>query len=140
MKLTNFEIADDFIAIETGGKYYDLHNNFDFASLDYDIKTRVVVLRWVKSDGEWVPTDSPQKIELFFSGAYLFKCKERDKDMPFSEDDCLDSMGFIHNELLDEVESFSCTAPTDAASHLNMSFHSGFVVKLGAEKAECSIQ
>lgn len=35
MKLAEFSIAKDCIALEHGADYFDLHNNFDFQGLTY---------------------------------------------------------------------------------------------------------
>lgn len=35
MKLVEFSIAKDCIALERGADYFDLHNNFDFQGLTY---------------------------------------------------------------------------------------------------------
>ncbi|WP_218156453.1 hypothetical protein [Pseudoalteromonas denitrificans] len=100
---------------------------------------RKVKLSWVKSTGDWVATDCPNTLDLEFSSVSLFKCKERDSGTPYTEDDCLESLGFIHNNMTEEIESFAKAAPSPDACHLNISFMSGFTLKLAAESAKCSI-
>jgi len=138
MKLANFSIAKDFIAVEIDGVYYDLHNNFDFIGLSYDLLNRRMELSWVKSKGTWVSEDSSDSLSLKFLGVSLFKCKERDSDVPYSEDDCLSAMGFIHNDMIDEIEGFAHIEPKPDACHLNISFMSGFAIKIASEIAECT--
>ncbi len=139
MNLSNFNIASDFIAVETNGVYHDLHNNFDFTGLTYDVLNRKVKLSWVKSTGDWVVVDCPNALNLHFSGVSLFKCKERDSGVPYTEDDCLGSLGFIHNDMINEIDGFANTEPSEDACHLNLSFESGFALKIAAESAKCSI-
>jgi hypothetical protein len=139
MKLTNFRISGDFIAIEVGDSYYDLHNNFDFVGLIYDVQNKEISLNWEKSEGYWVRIEEPKSLRLLFSKVYLFKCKERDPALPVSEDNCLNSMGFIDNTMLGELEGFSHPEPRERAAHLNLSFMSGFAMKIGAATARCEV-
>lgn len=122
LNLSNFNIASDFIAIESNGEYHDLHNKFDFTGLKYDVLNRKVKLSWVKSSGDWVAVDCPSTLDLNFSGVSLFKCKERDSAIPYTEDDCLGSLGFIYNDMVNEIGGFSSTEPSEDAYHLNLSF------------------
>ena len=116
--------------------YYDLHNNFDFIGLSYDLLNRKIELSWVKSKGTWVSEDGPDSLSLKFLGVSLFKCKERDSDVPYSEDDCLSSMGFIHNDMINEIEGFAHIEPKPDACHLNISFMSGFAIKIASDIVE----
>jgi len=140
MNLANFLLSDDFIAIEVEGSYYDLHNNFDFVGVSYNVPSNIVVLSWVKATGSWVPENSPNELELVFSGVTVFKCKERDSDAPQSENNCLDSLGFIGNDLIDQVDGFASNKSTVDACHLNFTFSSGFAIKIGSESAKCRVQ
>ena len=137
MKLTNYNISKDFIALEMGNTYLDLHNNFEFVSLEYVFPEKSIVLKWAKSAGEWVPSNGPSSITLTFSGVYLFKSKARDPEIPFSEDSCLESIGFIGNDLIEEISGFFSPEPAENQNHLNISFVSGFAIKIGAEFSSC---
>lgn len=139
MHLENFNIAKNFGAIEVCGSYIDLHNNFDFKGLEYDVSNRVLRLHWALGAGDWIPKNSPAEIQLVFRGVYLFKAKERDSQLPFSEDDCLSTLGFIGNDLINEVEGFCDLQPSENTTHLNISFMSGFALKVGCETATCLI-
>jgi hypothetical protein len=139
MKLINYKISKDFIAIELGDTYLDLHNNFDFINLEYRFLEASIILKWVKSRGDWVPKDSPLSVTLAFSGVYLFKSKERDAEIPFSEDVCLESIGFIGNDLIEDINGFFSPEPAENQNHLNISFASGFAIKVGADSSSCAI-
>jgi hypothetical protein len=139
MNLKNFSIADDFIALEQGESYFDLHNNFSFVALSFDVALRKLTFEWKRRDESWVSTKDPESLELQFNDVSLFKIKERDSDEAYTEDDCLSSMGFIHNELLNEVEGFSNLEPTDDANHLNIGFQSGFAVKVAAGSVSLNV-
>ena len=135
MELSNFKIANDNIALEQGEEYFDLHNCFDFVGLKYDVSKRLVSLYWVKGNGDWMPKNSPLEIEMSISGVYVFKAQERDKDIPFTEDDCLSSIGFLWNELIEEMGGYHSNEPKEGCTHLSLEFMSGFALKIGAESA-----
>ena len=137
MKLINYKISKDFIALELGNAYLDLHNNFDFISIEYRFSEKSIILKWTKSTGEWVPKDIPTSVTLTFSGVYLFKSKERDSEIPFSEDACLESIGFIGNDLIEDINGFFSMEPVENQNHLNISFASGFAIKIGADFSNC---
>ncbi len=137
MLFSNFKIEDSFSAIEVDGEHRDLHNNFIFRSLHYDISKKKLTLDWQRRSEDWVSSSDPESLKLVFTAVSLLKAQERDADSPDSEDDCLSSLGFISNELMDEVEGYSHTTPSKDSSHLNICFMSGFALKIGAEKASC---
>jgi len=139
VKLNNFKIADDNIAFEYRDKYFDLHNCFDFVSLNYDISQKLLKLFWIKTEGDWVSIDSPKNIVLIVSDVYLFKTKERDKDKPYTEDDCLSSIGFVFNEEVDKMGGYFSNVPEKDCTHLSLEFESGFVLKIGAKYLEISV-
>lgn len=135
MKLTNFKLAGDNIAFEQNENYYDIHNNFDFISFNYSLAKREIVLNWVKGTGNWVPNNSPKSIHLIIRGISLFKAKERDTDMPFTEDDCLSSIGFLWNDMIEEMGGYHSHEPKENCTHLSIEFMSGLALKIGADSA-----
>ena len=135
MILSDFAIAKDFIALERGAEYFDLHNCFDFKSLTYDVSLRNLVLRWVKSEGDWVKAEEPELLTLTLDGVYLFKASQRDPALPFTEDDCLESIGFIWDDMEDEMNAFTSNEQKDGCTQLCLSFMSGFSFKVGADLA-----
>ncbi|WP_370980208.1 hypothetical protein [Agaribacterium sp. ZY112] len=137
MHLANFKVEDTASSIEVEGSHRDLHNNFLFYALDYDIANREIRLRWRLRDADWVAGDDPEYLDLIFQSVSLFKSKERDLDSPYSEDDCLSTIGFIGNDMIEDVESYSYTSPSNEASHLNISFMSGFAIKVASGSAKC---
>ena len=135
MKLCNFRIANDNIAFEQAGCYFDLHNCFDFKGFSYDVSLKAIKLRWTKNSGDWVPADSPVSLELTICGIYLFKARERNAEIPFTEDDCLSNIGFLWDELTDEMEGFYSNEPEEKCTHLTIQFESGLSLKIGGEEA-----
>ena len=135
MQLIGFSVAKDCIALERGTEYFDLHNNFDFRALTYHPTERTLELLWHRSKGDWVKPTDPPELLLAFEGVYLFKAHERDPELPFTEDDCLDSIGFIWDDMLAEMHGYTSNQPKAGCSHLNATFVSGFSIKVGAESA-----
>ena len=133
MKLIEFSISKDCIALERGADYFDLHNNFDFKGLAYSSAQRTLDLFWQRGTGDWIKATEPEKLRLVFSEVYLFKTHERDVDFPFTEDDCLDSIGFLSNDMLAEMGSFTSNKPKEGRTHLIAIFMSNFSIKVGAE-------
>jgi hypothetical protein len=136
MKLENFSVSDDNIALEVDDMYLDLHNNFDFKAIEYSIDKRVIRLFWGKNSGEWVPEENPRTITLEFHGVMRFKMNDRDPSIPFSEDDCLSTMGFLPPEMWDYMDGYSPHKPSDE-DDLLMDFMSGAALKIKAESARC---
>jgi hypothetical protein len=139
MDLKNFNIADDFIALEQTGSYFDLHNNFAFVGFSFNTSLRELSFKWQRRNEDWVAPNDPEELELQFHDVSLFKAKERDADEPYSEDDCLGNLGFIYNNLLDELEGYTMAKPCVDANHLNICFQSGFAVKIAAGSASLNI-
>ena len=133
MKLIGFSIAENFIALERGPDRFDLHNNFDFQGLSYNPVQRTLELQWRRGLGDWVKPTEPSDLRMSFVGVYLFKVQERDPAIPFTEDDCLDSVGFMWDDLLTEMRAFTSNQPGDGCTHLTANFMSGFSLKVGAE-------
>jgi hypothetical protein len=135
MKLIGFSIAEDFIALERGLDRFDLHNNFDFQGLSYNLMQRTLELQWRCGLGDWVKPTEPSDLRMSFAGVYLFKTQERDPALPFTEDSCLDSIGFMWDELVAEMRAFTSNQPGDGCTHLTANFMGGFSIKVGAESA-----
>ncbi len=139
MKLENYSITSDFISIEVDGKVFNLHDDYNFMKILYDVAAQKLTLRWVKSKRDRVPQDLPENLMLEFTDVSLFKCKERDPEQPLSEDYCLGSLGFISKELISEIEGFSTNEESDNDDHMNLSFMSGFAIKIAAKNSRCML-
>jgi hypothetical protein len=135
MKLNGFAFSSDQIGVESGRSYFDLHNNFDFSGLTYSVVERVIILDWTKGNRAGVPADSPKKLSLRFEGVGFLRAKQRDSDIPFTEDDCLRTIGFFWNDMIEEMSVTDTSVPMEGCSHLLIDFMSGFAIKLSAENA-----
>lgn len=139
MNLKNFRIANDFVGLEANGHYFDLHNNFSFQRLSYEVGIREIVFEWVRREAEWIHPNDPLAIALVFSNVEFFKIKERDFGESYLEDDCLSTIGFVHRSLINELEGYFKNEPDGEVDHLNICFNSGQAMKIVAGSAELRI-
>lgn len=59
----NFKIIKNH-ALEYEGRHLDLHNNFLFTSLNFDVNSRKLQLTWKRGVGDWIPQTELNKITL----------------------------------------------------------------------------
>jgi hypothetical protein len=76
----------------------DLHNNFDFQDLAYSVAERTLLLRWRRSEREWVPANTPSLVTIEFRSVTEFRFHPRDPKLPFTEDDCVSTFGYWTDE------------------------------------------
>lgn len=132
MRAENFFIIGS-VAIEYNGSYLDLHNNFDFTALSYEVSTRRVVLEWNKNLGEWARAENYERLKLLFENVSIFCIHPRNSSQPFSEDDCLSYIGYLHPDDIELMEGFLPPEQSENNYHLVLSFESGLVIKLYSE-------
>ncbi|QDO85226.1 hypothetical protein FM037_20765 [Shewanella psychropiezotolerans] len=132
MLLENFKIVDS-IAIEFTGTFLDLHSNFDFVKLAYNIEERTVELDWKKCSGEWAKLEQYKKLKLVFKSVDIFRVNPRDSEKPFSEDDCLSYIGYLHPDDLNLMEGFLPSEQSEDNYHMVLGFESGLVLKIYSE-------
>lgn len=135
------------IYLVTGSEELDLHNNYDFVGISYSIADRVLVLRWLRSPGDWVTHDSPAEIELEYRDVQRFEFRPRDPEMPFTEDDCLSGAGYYCDAgWPDSVSSgwesgvFSTAADPEEDWLRAFQFWSGAIVVVRAGEAYAKIK
>ena len=109
MELLNFNLSNDYIGIVSKeGRYFDLHNNFDFDTFLYQFNKRHFQINWKRGDGDWVGENEPQNIQLSFTNVSILRMKELNQDpaslIEFKSDDhCLSMIGFTTKEEVDFV-------------------------------------
>ncbi|MCP2045922.1 hypothetical protein [Pontibacter sp. HSC-36F09] len=138
MKLTNFEL-EDTVTLRYAGKYVDLHNDYDFCGFKYSVSSQVLEMQWHKfADEESIP-NNVEKIKLYFSGVNFLKVQERDREMPVSEDKCIDVIGFLPQEMREDMESFGVKPDYDNDDMIII-FRGGQTVKINAEEVKLVIE
>ncbi|MEQ1761891.1 MAG: hypothetical protein ABL984_01965 [Pyrinomonadaceae bacterium] len=93
----DFEITDGIYLVQ-GTYELDLHNCFDFNSLSYSVESRTLSLNWKRSDGDWVAVGTPNSVVVEFGDVSEFRFLPRDAELPFTEDDCVDTFGYWSDE------------------------------------------
>ena len=134
MHLINFTLDRDGISLNWQGHNLDLHNCFNFESLEYNPLHQQVTLHWVRSPEPWAKNTPLAGLKLIFKNVSFFRVKERDADYPLTEDDCLISLSFHPTEMRDDFDSIcEAFAPTD---DLTLFFQSEWGIKINAATAE----
>lgn len=132
MLVENFVIVDSG-AIEYNGCYLDLHNNFDFTALTYDVSKRCVVLEWCRNQGEWAGKEKYERLKLLFESVSIFTVRPRNNAKPYSEDESLSYLGYLHPDDLELMDGFLPPEQSCNDYHLVLGFESGLVIKLYSE-------
>ncbi|MCB2422919.1 hypothetical protein [Thalassolituus alkanivorans] len=135
----NFKIVDGIYLVLEGYEL-DLHNNFDFTNLDYSVEHRRLVLNWQRSNGDWVSSDTPKALVIEFKEVSEFRFMPRDSEMPFTEDDCINSLGYWVDE--DWAEGVIMLEPSQTAEPhwlTAIDFMSGAVLAVQAESASAKV-
>ncbi len=92
-----------------------------------------------KKDGDWVPTENPGNITLIFTGVSLFRAEERDKDIPYTEDDCLNQIGIVPTEERNTIGSVWATPDQFESFNMVLDFMSDATFKVYSESVRCEI-
>lgn len=134
MLLKNFKIIDS-IAIEFENDYLDLHSNFDFLSMLYNVENRTVELNWAKCSGEWAKHEKYKNLQLVFNFVDIFCVHPRDSEKSFSEDDSLSYIGYLNPNDLEVMEGFLPPEQSKDDYHMVLGFESGLVLKIYSKSA-----
>jgi hypothetical protein len=136
LRLINFTF-DSSIELGFGDRYrwLDLHNCFDWRSLDYLSENRRIQLTWQRGSGEWIQSSLPDIIVLEFRGVARFAVCPRDPELPYTEDSCLAFVTFTPPEFSSDFKS-EFGEYRNEAEHLTLGFRSDFGLKIWAEEAE----
>jgi len=135
----NFDIQGG-IYLKYSDHELDLHNDYDFLGLNYSIENRNVILNWKRSKGDWVNPDIPESLSIEFSKVSEFRFMPRDSEIPFTEDDCLNSFGYwVDEEWADGVVILNENQNPDPSWLTALDFMSGAVIAIQSESANVVI-
>lgn len=140
MQLLNFEIKDGIYFVINHVEL-DIHNNYNCSGFNYDFENQKIIVSWNKGTGDWIHQDIPSSLELFLNDVSVFKTKERDPEIPFSEDDCVEQIGFAHHDIHnDELKNCLAEIQDDEFSLFCIWFQSGFGLYVVAQSAELKLK
>ena len=98
MQAANFKLtAARYLAINT--TELDLHNDYEFVSLKFDVSNQVVELIWCRCASSGKLRNLPQSVSLRCEGVTFFLASPADQSLPISESLCLSSIGYQSNEI-----------------------------------------
>jgi hypothetical protein len=84
--IVNFEIHEN-VHLHYNGRVIDLHNNFDFISFNYDVKSRELKLTFMKSSGDWVEEEELSSVVIVHSNVFYYALGYDNEIYEFPEDD-----------------------------------------------------
>ena len=135
----DFEIVDGIYLVKDDHEL-DLHNNFDFKSLNYSVEERKLVLSWERSKGDWVTSDNPKELSIEFVEVSEFRFMPRDSDIPFTEDDCVNSIGYwVDEEWAEGVIRLELNQKAEPHWLTAIDFMSGAVLAVQAGSANAKV-
>jgi hypothetical protein len=139
MTLSNFEIEDG-IVLRYAGQYLDLHNNYNFHEFKFSVSSQSLKLQRNKFEElvEELSVNHFTKLKLLFSAVNFLKIKERDTEMPVSEDKCVDVIGFLPQEMREDMDSFGVKPDYDNDDMIII-FRGGQTFKINADMVELVI-
>ena len=117
MKLINFNIDKDSIALLYNGQYLDIHNCYEFRGFHFDNLNKTLILTWTRSVEEW-SNEERCGFQLLFKGVTYFKVRERDSELPYTEDTCLSFIGFLEQDLRNNFDSYKPIENVDVNSQV----------------------
>ncbi|GAA4296174.1 hypothetical protein [Nibribacter koreensis] len=134
MKLSNFEIEDS-IALRYANQYLDLHNDYDFTDFKYSVSSQIFEMSWTPIQSISTVTNPVTGLKLRFEEVDFLKIQERDNEMPYSEDTCIDIIGFLPQEMREVMDSFGAK-PDYENDDMVFHFRGGQTIKIYAESVE----
>lgn len=136
MKKLNFKIQSNH-AIDIGNSILDLHNNYDFNGLTYNVPLNTIRFSWIKTDADWVPKDHPANIQVIFEGVKFFKTYFNTTEQQAESDKLtLSFVGYLHPDDVDIMDG--CLDEKEASNefHIIFSFENGLSIKIYSENAK----
>jgi len=133
MKLTNFKINEDLIALELKEIYLDLHNNYNFQACHQT--SNEIDLSWSCVKGDWIPPEIPNKIIIRIEHFSYIDLRGN-----VSGSTNLDEIGFFENSTLGKVEYNGSNIPTKGHNLLLFRFIGGAEIAVIGEQATCLTQ
>ena len=135
----NFDI-DTWYAISYRGRHIDLHNNFHFTHLEYNVQEMSLTLKWARGVGNWIKDNELSSLTMVHRQVSYFKVIPRDPEMPLTEDNCLESITAFPSDWRDEDGSLSdeCTL-SDDNSDIIYKFQSDQIIRVACDEIELTI-
>ncbi|MFZ2406541.1 MAG: hypothetical protein WAW41_15520, partial [Methylobacter sp.] len=109
--------------------------------LSYSVEDRTLLLSWLRSDGEWVASGTPESVSVEFREVSEFRFMPRDSELPFTEDDCVNSFGYwVDEDWADGVIMVDPNQNPEPNWLTAIDFMSGAVIAVQATTAHAQIK
>ena len=135
---TNFQFRNS-IYLAVNDLELDMHNDYDFTRVEYSVLERTAELTWKRSKTDWVKSDLPNTVTLRFDDVQRFEFRPRDPNLPFTEDDCLSSFGYLADEDWCDGIFWIDDIPEDGWMHA-FEFMSGAIIALCSNSSRATIK
>lgn len=136
----NFELEDN-IALNFAGRYIDLHNNFVFTGYDYNTSARQIILKWTKSNGDWVKENEFNGLQLIHSAVSFLTISYDNLNYEFPDDDkCLSFISFFPSADRITNNGFIEQLKPNEADDIIYSFETEHFIRIGCNKIELVCQ
>lgn len=135
----NFNIIDNHI-IEIAKRQIDLHNNFDFAGLDYNIADREIKLYWKKSGGDWVDKNEFSNLVMTHKGVTFLRVIEQDEKSTYEDESCLGEITFFPSKAREINDSIVPQIKPNDGDDIIYFFENGQIIRIHCEQIELGIK
>ena len=135
----NYKFVDDIYLVH-GDHQLDLHNVYEFKWLEYSIADRELLLHWKSPSRAPASDANPRNLTVRFTEVIEFRFMPRDAELPFTEDDCVRTLGYWADE--DWVEGIILLGPGEEPEPhwlTAIEFMSGAMIAVRAEAAEAKL-
>lgn len=135
MEKVNF-LVDSNYALDVDGRHIDLHNNFDFESVEYSAKQNRVSVTWAKVTGNWVRIDVPEYVQLVFDNVALLKLQTDNSDKN-NDKETLSFIGYLHPDDVGLMDGCLDENEANSTYHMIIVFEGGLAIKIFSESVVC---
>lgn len=134
----NFDIADNH-ALNFDGRHIDLHNNFDFVGLDYNVADREIKLNWKKSNGNWINKNEFSSLVLTHRAVTFFKVIDQDEKSNYEDDSCLCEISFFPSSEREFEDSIISQSKPNDGDDIKYFFESGQQIIIHCDQIELNV-
>jgi hypothetical protein len=135
---SNYHFKDS-IYLKCDKHELDMHNDYDFVSMRYCVNDRTASLNWERSRRDGILQSLPKAVEISFTSVISFEFRPRDPELPFTEDDCLNTAGFLSPDNPSN-EVFVAVDIIDPNWKHAFEFMSGAIIGIQANESKATIK
>jgi hypothetical protein len=131
----NFRITENY-ALDYHGRHLDLHSNFHFVNLEYKIETSTLILRWLRSKGEWVPDNEVSYLVLVHKQVNYLLVVSGDPEMERIEGTRLNDITFYPSSDRNTNDSIMTHRLPEDGDDILYLFQSDQIIRVNCEEVE----